>query len=116
MPPGPPFRGGTADSVLDQFCAVQAQPAASPDIAFATRQVVRRNPRASLVILVFGSLTEAAQVRAAFRACPPGATVLALRARVESSPAPPRLRVPTARSVLTLADIDALPGALRAAG
>jgi uncharacterized protein (DUF58 family) len=113
---GTGIRGGTADSILDQFCTVQAQPAASPDLAFAARQVLRRNPRASVVILVFGSLADPARVRAAFRACPPGATVLALRARVESSPAPLRFSGPDAGHVLTLPDIDALPGALRTAG
>jgi len=113
---GTAIGGATADSVLDRFCAVQAQPAASPNLAFVTRQVLRRNPRASVVILVFGSLADPARVRAAFRACPPGATVLALRARVESSPAPLRFSGPDAEQVLTLPDIDALPGALRAAG
>jgi uncharacterized protein (DUF58 family) len=108
--------GGIPDTILDRFCAVQAQPAASPDLAFATRQVLRRNPRAAVVILVFGSLADAVQVRAAFRACPPGATVLALRARVEASPAPPRLAGSGAEHVLTLPDINALPGVLRIAG
>ena len=113
---GTAIAGGTAGSILDRFCAVQAQPAASPDLAFATRQVLRRNPRASVVILVFGSLTEPALVRAAFRACPPGATVLALRARIESSPAPARLAGSDGGHLLTLPDIGALPGALRSAG
>jgi len=108
--------GGTAETILDRFCVVQPQPATSPDLAFATRQVLRRNPRASVVILVFGSLTDPARVRAAFRACPPGATLLALRARAETSPAPPRLAGSGAEQVLTLSDIDALPGVLRVAG
>jgi hypothetical protein len=108
--------GRTAENILDLFCTVAPQPAPSPDLAFATRQVLRRNPRASVVILVFGSLTEPARVRAAVRACPPGAIVLSLRARVESSPAPLRLAGPDASRVLTLNSVDALPGVLRSAG
>ena len=112
---GTAIKGATADGVLDRFCAVQAKPGA-PDLAFATRQLLRRNPRASVVILVFGSMTDPARVRAAFRACPPGATVLALRARVDSSPAPLRLPGSDAGKVVTVPDVEALPGALRIAG
>jgi uncharacterized protein (DUF58 family) len=113
---GTAITGGTVDSVLDRFCAVAARPGASPDLAAVTRQVLRRNPRASVVVLVFGSLADPARVRSAFRACPPGATVLALRARVMSSPAPLRLAGSDADRVLTVPGIEALPGALRIAG
>ena len=112
---GTPITGATADGVIDRFCAVESHPGA-PDLAFATREVLRRHPRASVVVLVFGSMTDPARLRAAFRACPPGASVLALRARVESSPTPGRLAGSDAANVLTLPDIDALPGALRIAG
>ncbi|MET0863744.1 MAG: DUF58 domain-containing protein [Nakamurella sp.] len=112
---GTPISGVTVDGVLDRFCAVQAQ-ADAPDLAFATRAVLRRNPRASVVILVFGSLTDPARIRAAIRECPPGASVLALRARIESSPASLRLSGSDAGSVLTVPDVEALPGALRIAG
>ncbi|MEP6559634.1 MAG: DUF58 domain-containing protein [Nakamurella sp.] len=111
---GTSIAAATVDGVLDRFCAVDAPPFA-PDLAFATRQLLRRNPRASVVILIFGSMTDPAQVRAAFRACPPGASVLALRARVDSSPAPLRLPGSDAGNVVTVPDVDALPGALRIA-
>ena len=104
----------TADGALDQFCAIDAA-AASPDLVFETRRVVRRYPRVSLVVLVFGSAVGAAQVRAAVRACPAAASVVAVRARVGSSPAPERLTGSDAYSVLTVDDVDALPAALRAA-
>ena len=109
---GTAIRGVTADDVLDQFSAV-ATDAAAPDLAFQTRQVVRRNPGVSLVVLVFGSTVGAAQVRAAVRSCPPGASVLGLRVRVDSSPHPARLARSQAYSVLTVPTVDALPGALR---
>jgi hypothetical protein len=112
---GVPIRGATAESVLDQFCAVEPG-RDSPDLVFETRQAVRRYPRVSLVVLVFGSAVSSAQVRAAARSCPPGASVLALRARVESSPHPSRLTGSDGSTVLTVRDVDALPGALRAAG
>ena len=109
---GTEIRGVSADNVLDQFCAVEAAPE-TPDLIFATRRVVRRHPRVSLVVLIFGSAVGAAQVRAAVRACPAGAAVLAVRARVDSSPYPERLTGSDGSSVLTVDDVDALPAALR---
>ena len=88
----------------------------APDLIFQTRRLVRRHPRVSLVVLVFGSSVGAAQIRAAVRSCPPGASVLALRARSTGSPHPPRMTGSDAARVLTLADVDDLPPALRAAG
>lgn len=103
----------TAEGVLDQFCAIDATPE-SPDLIFETRRMVRRHPRVSLVVLVFGSAVGAAQVRAAVLACPAAAAVVAVRARISSSPAPERLTGSAAYSVLTVDDVDALPAALRA--
>jgi uncharacterized protein (DUF58 family) len=105
----------TADAVLDQFCAVDATGQA-PDLIFQTRASAQRYPRASLMVLVFGSTVTSGQVRAAVRTCPPGARVLAVRARSESSPHPTRLTGSEAYSLLTVSDIDALPSALRATG
>lgn len=112
---GSEIRGVSADSVLDQFCPVN--PAVdAPDLIFQTRRLVRRHPRVSLVVLIFGSSVGAAQIRAAVRSCPPGASVLALRTRSTGSPHPARLTGSDAARVLTLADVDDLPPALRAAG
>ena len=111
---GTEIRGGSADGVLDQFCAVDAAPD-HPDLIFETRRVVRRHPRVSLVVLVFGSTVGAAQVRAAVRSCPAGAAVLAVRARVDSSPNPVTLTRSGGSSVLTVSDVDALPVVLRLA-
>jgi hypothetical protein len=112
---GVPIRGATADGVLDQFCAVEAGKD-SADLVFETRQAMRRYPRVSLVVLVFGSAVGAAQLRAAARSCPPGASVLAIRARAEFSPHPSRLTGSDGSLVLTVDDVDALPAALRVAG
>ena len=112
---GREIRGVTADSVLDQFCPVN--PAVdAPDLIFQTRRLVRRHPRVSLVVLIFGSSVGAAQIRAAVRSCPPGASVLALRTRSTGSPHHPGMTGSDAARVLTLADVDDLPPALRAAG
>jgi len=112
---GSEIRGVSADSVLDQFCPVN--PAVdAPDLIFQTRRLVRRHPRVSLVVLIFGSSVGAAQIRAAVRSCPSGASVLALRTRSTGSPHPARLTGSDAARVLTLADVDDLPPALRAAG
>ena len=104
----------TADAVLDQFSAVDATGQA-PDLIFQARACAQRYPRASLMVLVFGSAVTSAQVRAAVRTCPPGASVLAVRARSGSSPHPARLTGSEVYSVLTVADVDGLPSALRAA-
>ncbi len=111
---GTEIRGVSADGVLDQFCAVDAAPE-TPDLIFETRRVARRHPRASLVVLLFGSAVGAAQVRAAVRACPAGASVLVVRARADSSPYPRRLTGPDSPGLLTVDDVDALPAALRMA-
>lgn len=111
---GVDIRGGSADGVLDQFCAVQATPE-SPDLIFETRRVVRRNPRVSLVVLVFGSAVGAARLRAAVRSCPAGASVLAVCARADSSPNPVTLTRSDGSRVVTVNDVDALPVALRLA-
>jgi uncharacterized protein (DUF58 family) len=107
--------GATAEAVLDQFSAVDVAGDA-PDLIFQARATGRRHPRASLVVLVVGSAVTSAQVRAAVRACPTGASVLVVRARADSSPHPVRLTESEAFGVLTVADVDALPSALRAAG
>ncbi|HEY4993669.1 MAG TPA: hypothetical protein VII33_16470 [Nakamurella sp.] len=115
---GTPIRGVTADGVLDQFCAVDLDPrsaADAPDLVAQTRQLMRRHPRTSLLVLVFGSAVTSARLRAAVRACPPGVSALALRARLESSPHPARLAGSGGTSVLTMPDVDALPGAFRVA-
>ena len=87
-PPAPTIRAVSADGVLDQFCADRRRRRTSPDLISKTRRVARRHPRASLLVLVFGSAVGAAQLRAAARACPAGATVLAVRARVGFLAAP----------------------------
>jgi len=110
---GRSIAGVTADGVLDQFSAVEAA-ADAPDLIFQTRRVVRRNPRASLIVLIFGSGVDSAQVRAAVRSCPAGAGVLAVRARGASSPHPARLTGAQAFRVLTVPDVQALPAALQA--
>jgi len=104
----------TADAVLDQFSAVDAT-GQSPDLIFQARSCAQRYPRASLMVLVFGSAVTSAQVRGAVRTCPHGASVLAVRARSEASPHPARLTGSEVYSVLTVADVDGLPSALRAA-
>lgn len=111
---GAAVRGVSADSVLDQFCGVDATDQA-PDLIFQTRQLVRRHPRVSLVVMIFGSSVGPAQIRAAVRSCPSNASVLALRMRSAGSPHPARLTGSDAFRVLTLGDVDDLPAALRAA-
>ncbi|HEY5882617.1 MAG TPA: hypothetical protein VIU11_27150, partial [Nakamurella sp.] len=68
-----------------------------------------------LVVLVFGSTVEPARLRAAARLCPPGASVLAIRARVPESPHPAVLAQLTAGAVVTVEDVAQLPLALRGA-
>ena len=111
---GTPIRAVTAEGALDQFCAIGTAPT-SPDLVFGARQAVRRHPRMSLLVLVFGSSVGAGRVRAAMRACPPGASVLAVRARVIDSPHPARLTGSDAFTVLTVGELDLLPMALRGA-
>lgn len=112
---GTEIRGVNGDGVLDQFCAVEAAHE-TPDLIFETRRVVRRHPRVSLVVLIFGSAVGAAQIRAAVRSCPTGAAVLAVRARVPWSPNSVTLTRSDGASVLTVDDVDALPAALRSRG
>jgi uncharacterized protein (DUF58 family) len=107
------IRAVTVDGVLDRFSAVHVADDA-PDLIERTRLAVRRNPRVSLLVLVFGSAVEGAQLRAAIRTCPPGASVLAVRARLGQSPHPARQPGHSAHQVLTVDDVRALPGALRA--
>ena len=111
---GTEVRGVSADSVLDQFCAVEAAVDA-PDLIFRTRRMMRRHPRVSLVVMIFGSAVGAAQIRAAVRSCPSSVTMLAVRTRSAGSPHPVRLTGSDAYSVLTVADVDELPPALRLA-
>ena len=112
---GTPIRAVTAQSVLDQFSGVGTAPTA-PDLVFDARQAAHRHPRMSLLVLVFGSTVGAGRVRAAMRACPPGVSVLAVRARVDDSPHPAMLsgsNAVTAFTVLTIGELELLPMALR---
>ncbi|HEY5880986.1 MAG TPA: DUF58 domain-containing protein, partial [Nakamurella sp.] len=84
---GSTIRAATDQGVLDQFSPVRTTQD-SPDLLAMTRLAARRHPRTSLVVLVFGSTVEPARLRAAARLCPPGASVLAIRARVPESPHP----------------------------
>jgi uncharacterized protein (DUF58 family) len=111
---GSPIRSATAEGVLDQFSPVRTA-AGAPDLLALTRTAARRHPRTSLLVLVFGSTVEPARLRAAARLCPPGATVLAVRARVPDSPHPAVLGHLAAGSVLTVEDVAQLPFALREA-
>ena len=113
--------GSTPPTVLDQFCAVDlagpgAEPAEPDDLAVAVRRIGRAHPRLSLIVLVFGSTVSAARLRAAVRCCPPGAQVLAVRARAGWSPFPARAAGVPGCQVVSIADVDELPAALRAAG
>jgi uncharacterized protein (DUF58 family) len=141
---GMAIAGITAATVLDQFCAVDLAGdgpgdgdiagaggsgdkannnsggggggGADPyDLAFAVRQIGRAHPRLSLIVLVFGSAVSAARLRAAVRGSPPGAQVLAVRARAGWSPQPARVAGPPGCQVVSIADVDELPAALRAA-
>lgn len=85
------------------------------DLAFAVRQIGRAHPRLSLIVLVFGSAMSAARLRAAVRGAPAGAQVLAVRARAGWSPQPARVAGPPGCQVASIADVDELPAALRAA-
>ena len=111
---GTRIRAVTAEGALDQFCGIGTAPT-SPDLVFDARQAVRRHPRMSLLVLVFGSSVGAGRVRAAMRTCPPGASVLAIRTRVIDSPHPARLTGSDAFTVLTVGELDLLPMALRGA-
>ncbi len=111
---GSPVRGMSADGVLDQFSPVRTVPGSS-DLLAMTRRVARRHPRASLLVLVFGSTVEAARLRAAARLRPPGATVLAVRVRVPDSPHPAVLGQLTGGAVATVEDVAQLPFVLRGA-
>ncbi|HEY7814316.1 MAG TPA: DUF58 domain-containing protein [Nakamurella sp.] len=109
---GSTIRAASDQGVLDQFSSVRSV-AGSPDLLAMTRQAARRHPRTSLVVLVFGSTVEPARLRAAARLCPPGATVLAVRARVPDSPHPAALAQLAAGAVVTVEDVAQLPLALR---
>ena len=112
---GTPIHAVSYQGVLDQFSGIGTAPAA-PDLVFDARQAARRYPRMSLLVLVFGSTVGAGRVRAAMRACPPGVSVLAVRARVDDSPHPARLSgsdAVTAFTVLTIGELELLPMALR---
>jgi len=111
---GTPIRAVTAQGVLDQFSGIGTTPT-SPDLVFDARRASRRYPRMSLLVLVFGSTVGAGRVRAAIRACPPGVSVLAVRARVDDSPHPARLSGSDAFTVLTVGELELLPMALRTA-
>ena len=111
---GTPIRAVTAQGVLDQFSGIGTTPT-SPDLVFDARRASRRYPRMSLLVLVFGSTVGAGRVRAAIRACPPGVSVLAVRARVDDSPNPARLSGSDAFTVLTVGELELLPMALRSA-
>jgi uncharacterized protein (DUF58 family) len=111
---GASIRGASADGVLDQFSPVRLVPGMS-DLLAMTRRTTRRHPRASLLVLVFGSTVEAARLRAAARLCPPGATVLAVRARVPDSPHPAVLGHLAGGAVATVEDVAQLPLVLRGA-
>jgi len=111
---GTPIRAVTAQGVLDQFSGIGTTPT-SPDLVFDARRASRRYPRMSLLVLVFGSTVGAGRVRAAIRACPPGVSVLAVRARVDDSPHPARLSGSDAFTVLTVGELELLPMALRSA-
>lgn len=109
---GSTVRSVTADGVLDQFSPVGTVPGMS-DLLAMTRRMARRRPRASLLVLVFGSTVEAARLRAAARLRPPGATVLAVRARVPDSPHPAVLGPLSGGAVATVEDVAQLPMVLR---
>jgi len=109
---GSTVRAASADGVLDQFSPVGTTPGA-PDLLAMTRQMARRHPRASLLVLVFGSTVEAARLRAAARFRPAGATVLAVRARVPHSPHPAVLGQLAGGAVATVEDVAQLPLVLR---
>lgn len=111
---GSPVRAATDQGVLDQFSPVRTTQG-SLDLLAMTRQAARRHPRTSLVVLVFGSTVEPARLRAAARLCPPGATVLAVRARVPDSPHPAVLGRLIGGAVITVEDVAQLPLALRGA-
>jgi len=111
---GSTIRAATDQGVLDQFSPVRTTPK-SPDLLAMTRLAARRHPRTSLVVLVFGSTVEPARLRAAARLCPPGASVLAIRARVPDSPHPAVLAQLAAGAVVTVEDVAQLPLALRGA-
>jgi len=111
---GTPIRAASAEGALDQFSGIGTA-ATAPDLVFDARQAARRYPRMSLLVLVFGSTVGAGRVRAAMRACPPGVSVLAVRARVDDSPHPARLSGSDAFTVLTIGELELLPMALRSA-
>ena len=111
---GSAIRAATAEGALDRFSAVRTT-AGTADLLGMTRQLARRHPRTSLLVLVFGSTVDPARLRAAVRLCPPGATVLAVRARVPDSPHPAVLGHLAAASVVTVQDVAQLPSALRGA-
>lgn len=109
---GSAIRAASDQGVLDRFSPVRTV-AGSPDLLAMTRQVARRHPRTSLVVLVFGSTVEPARLRAAARLGPTGATVLAVRARVPDSPHPATLAPLSTGAVVTVEDVAQLPLALR---
>ena len=115
---GLPIRGITAPALLDQFCSVDLvadlPDGETPGPASSIRQLGRAHPRLSLIVFVFGSTMSSAELRSVIRSCPAGAQLLAVRARAGSSPFPARMTGP-AHGVVTVADVDDLPAALRAA-
>lgn len=109
---GSPVHAASADGVLDRFSPVTLAPG-SADLLGRARHAARRHPRTSLLVLVFGSTVDARRLRAAARLCPPGATVLAVRARVPDSPHPAVLGGLAGGAVATVEDVAQLPFVLR---
>lgn len=111
---GVPVRGAGAEGVLDQFSPIRTR-LDGADLLAMTRSMAHRHPRASLLVLVFGSTVDPARVRAAARLRPPGATVLAVRARVPDSPHPAVLGPLPGGTMGTVEDVTQLPLVLRGA-
>ena len=101
------IRGVDPGAVLDRYCAIRPDAAAA--LPAVTVAAVRAEPRASLLIEVFGAAPAARAVQATYRLRPPGAQVLGLRARVPGSSHPVGV---SSAGTLTVPDLAALPGLL----
>lgn len=101
----------TSVAALDAFSAVEAT-SDGFDVAAATAWVAREVPDASMVVLVMGARTRAAQVRAALHALPVDAVVVAVSCDVGAE-----VEVATDghQTLARCGDLASLPGLVRGA-
>jgi uncharacterized protein (DUF58 family) len=102
---------GTGKQFLDALAGLEHSRPREGDVVALAGHVAATLPLASVVVLLCGSTVDAARLRVACSRVPFGARVLAVVA--DSSAATPSLRRIAEADVLTVGDLEQLPGALR---